>query len=110
MERVSDIVAILKSFEVDRLLKLMALHARKHHDGHFTVFSFTTGYKAAFGTPDLDIAGAGRVQLQKIEPQKKLKDSLVQALSDEKDFYSHFTGDLGDVLKELYDYSDEKIQ
>jgi hypothetical protein len=48
--------------------------------------------------------------LQKIEPQKKLKDSLVQALSDEKDFYSHFTGDLGDVLKELYDYSDEKIQ
>lgn len=80
------IAAILKSFETDRLLKLMALHARKHCDGHFTVFSFTAGYKAAFGTPNLD-TGEGRSQLLRLQECPRIKDALVNALLTEDDFY-----------------------
>ena len=64
----------------------MALHARKNYDGHFTVFSFTTGYKAAFGTPDLD-SGEGRSQLLKLQVYPKIKDALINAMITEKDFY-----------------------
>ena len=31
-------------------------HAKDFHDGHWFIFSFTTGYKGGFGTPDLHSA------------------------------------------------------
>lgn len=100
MKEHDEILEILRSFEVDRLLKLMALHARKKHDGHFSIFKFSGGYKTAFGTPDMD-TGAGRIQLGKMPAMKSLKDSLVSALSSETDFYSYFNGSLDDLMAAL---------
>lgn len=34
-------------------------HVRRFTDGHFTLFAFTTHWKAMFGTPDFD-SGHGR--------------------------------------------------
>ena len=101
-----QIVDILGSFEVDRLLKLMALHARKKHDGHFSVFSFTTGYKAAFGTPDMD-SGGGRVQLLKIKSHSRIKDALVESLALEKTFFDHWDGDYQEYMAALIREIDE---
>jgi hypothetical protein len=33
---------VLRSFEVDRLLKLVTLEAKRLHDGHFSILAFTT--------------------------------------------------------------------
>lgn len=87
--RSQEIFEILSSFEVDRLIKMMAMHAKKKHDGHFAIFSFTTGYKVAFGTPDLDSAqeiGMGRKELLGVRSHRKLKDALVHALLSEASF------------------------
>jgi len=89
---------LLRSFEVDRLLKLVTLEAKRLHDGHFTVFALTTQYKVAFGAPDLD-GGTGRPQLAAIPGAPTLKEALIAALVEGKDFDDYFAGD-PDVLQE----------
>lgn len=39
---------------LDDVVRVIEVHAKHYHDGHFTVMSFTTGIKAMFGTIDLD--------------------------------------------------------
>jgi hypothetical protein len=70
---------LLRAFEVDRLLKLLALEAKKQHDGHYAIFSCTTGFQVAFGTPDVD-GGQGRDQLRQLPAWKTLKEALIAAL------------------------------
>jgi hypothetical protein len=77
--------ALLRAFEVDRLLKLLALEAKKHHDGHYAIFSFTTGYKVAFGTPAIAV-GSGREQLGRVPACVTLKEALIAALVASKTF------------------------
>ncbi len=38
----------------ENILRIITIYANKHFDGHFTLMSFTSGYKFMFGTPDLD--------------------------------------------------------
>ena len=83
---------LLRSFEVDRLLKLVTLEAKRLHDGHFTIFALTTHYKVAFGTPDLD-SGKGRPQLAEMLGFSTLKEALIAALVQGKDFADYFAGD-----------------
>jgi hypothetical protein len=83
---------LLRSFEVDRLLKLVTLEAKRLHDGHFTIFAFTTHYKVAFGTPDLD-SGKGRPQLAEMPGSPTLKEALIAALVEGKDFDEYCAGD-----------------
>jgi len=44
---------------LDRLLGLVVTNAVFRNNGHLTILRFTTGWKAMFGTPDLD-GGHGR--------------------------------------------------
>ena len=43
--------ALLRSFAVDRLLKLVTLEAKRRHDGHVTIVALTTHYQVVFGPP-----------------------------------------------------------
>lgn len=79
---------LLSSFEVDRLLKILAIEAKKHSGGHFTILSFTTHYKVAFGTPDL-YGGQGYEQVGAMRGREKLKDAVIDALVEARDFYGH---------------------
>ena len=82
---------LLRSFEVDRLLKLVTVEAKRLYDGHFTVFVFTTHYKVAFGTPDLD-GGKGRPQLAEMPGAPTLKKALMAALVEGKDVEASCAG------------------
>jgi hypothetical protein len=62
------------SRESNRLAVLDRL-ASDNHDGHYTVFRFTTHYKAMFGTPDLD-SGAGRQQIKDSPGYNTLVEAL----------------------------------
>lgn len=57
------------------LLKKAVDVADRDHDGHITFLKFTTGWKASFGTPDLD-SGYGRKEIRDL----KAFDSLQEAL------------------------------
>jgi hypothetical protein len=37
--------------ETAELLRLLAIHADKYHDGHVTIMKFSTNWKVGFGTP-----------------------------------------------------------
>ena len=53
--------------------------AKNYFDGHLTLMKFTTHWKAAWGTPDLD-SGDGRFQLTKLNPYPSLRDALIGLL------------------------------
>jgi hypothetical protein len=80
-----DHATLLRAFEVDRLLKLLTLEAKKHHDGHYAIFACTTGYQVAFGTPTLD-SEKGRRQLAALPRFLTLKEALIAALVAAKTF------------------------
>ena len=86
---------LLRSFEVDRLLKLVTLEAKRLHDGHYTIFSFTTGFKVAFGTPNIypTCTGEAYAQLHHMPGFPTLKEALIAALVAGKDFDDYFDGD-----------------
>jgi len=66
---------IYKSFELDRLLKLMKIHAIEKYDGHFSIFMFTSGFKIAFGTPS-----NLRMQLWPMPTFSDLKEGVIFTL------------------------------
>jgi|SRR5215471_3652207 len=86
---------LLRSFEVDRLIKLVTLEAKRLHDGHYTIFAFTTGYKVAFGTPWLYPFNDGMAyeQLLEMPAFPTLKEALIAALVAGKEFSDYFDGD-----------------
>jgi hypothetical protein len=61
-------------------------------NGHFTVFALTTQYTVAFGTRDLD-GGTGCPQLAAIPGAPTLKEALIAALVEGKDFNDYVAGD-----------------
>lgn len=61
--------------ELIKLLQWAETVAEDDYDGHLTIMRFTTGWKSAFGTPNLDGAG-GRETVDKIQKFKTLPESL----------------------------------
>ena len=84
---------LLHTYDAAQLLALMDLEAHKHYDGHYTIFSFTTGYKAAFGTPDLDHE-RGRLQLAQIPNSPSMQAALVAALVTKRTFDDFFNDEV----------------
>lgn len=52
------------------LLKIVDRKAKTLHDGHWTLLSFTTHYKAKFGTPNLD-------QIAELKGYSTLEEALL---------------------------------
>lgn len=59
--------------------------AKDKYDGHFTIFSFTTGYKAAFGTPNLD-TGEGREQVNALRHHDTMSEAIDFAIQNDVSF------------------------
>jgi hypothetical protein len=53
--------------------------ARREFDGHYCIFRFTNGYKAGFGTLDVD-SGDGRGHLRRMKNFKTLDEALNHAI------------------------------
>jgi hypothetical protein len=86
----------LRRFEVDRLLKLLELEAQRSYDGHYTIFRFNSGFKVAFGTPDINTPGCrqqGYAQLCEMTHAPTLKDAIIEAMVTGKTFADYFDGD-----------------
>jgi hypothetical protein len=79
--------ALLRSFEVDRLLQLVTLEAKRLHDGHLTIFALTTHYQVAFGPPTLSLGSAGGASAPRAERpgSPTLKEALITAIVEGKD-------------------------
>lgn len=71
--------------DLKTLVNLVMMIARTNYDGHFTLLSFTTGFKCAFGTPSLD-TGEARSQVRRLKIHKTLEDALVDAIINRKSF------------------------
>ena len=72
-------------YDLKTLVNLVMMIARTNYDGHFTLLSFTTGCKCAFGTPNLD-TGEARSQVRKLKTHKTLEAALVDTLVNRKSF------------------------
>lgn len=72
--------------ELTQLFERVEQIAAREHDGHYTLFRFTTGYKGAFGTPNLDNAGAGRRQVRMLPSFKTLPELLRWMLDERLDY------------------------
>ncbi len=60
---------------MERLLTIAQRIAEKKHDGHLTIMRFTAGWKAMFGTPDLD-SGNGRKEVENLVRHETLDEAL----------------------------------
>ena len=89
----------IELYEIGLLLEIMRQESK-----HFTVFAFNSGYKVAFGTPDMDtgsrpglVRGVGSEQVKELVNYKSLKDALLHALMLETNFHDlcNFPEDFG---------------
>ena len=64
---------------LEKLVTCVEDIARKKHDGHLTIMKFTTGWKAFFGTPDLD-SGKGRLWIFTLKSFETIEDALLNCL------------------------------
>ena len=67
----------MEKMDLNTMFNILEEIAKKETDGHITIMKFTTGWKAAFATPDLD-AGRGKEQIDKL----KNHDTLEEAIKD----------------------------
>jgi len=66
---------------IARKLESIIRHAHEFHDGHFFILGFTTHYKGAYSTPDLD-TGDGRAEVRNLPAFtdfEKLLDHMLTA-------------------------------
>lgn len=62
-------------FPLENLMQELQEMSNKLHDGHYSIFKFTTGYKVAFGTPEL-FGYTGRFQVQLLPNFKTLNQAI----------------------------------
>jgi len=67
-----------ESMDNDTLLKMAEKIALTKYGGHLSIFRFTTGWKAMFGTPNLDIDGHKEVSsLQSFDSLEETLENLI---------------------------------
>ena len=87
--------ALLSAFELPQLLQLVGLEAKRQHGEGYTILSFNSGFKVAFGTPTMWPwgGGAGYAEVASMTHYPTLKEALIAALVTGKTFADYFTGD-----------------
>ena len=85
---------LLQSFDTEHLMDLLEREAKRSHDGHYTLFSFATGFKVACGTPDIVPCGTSKAyaQLAAMPGFPTRKDAIIAALVSPKTFADYFDG------------------
>ena len=84
-----DVRTLLSKFNVEQLIDLMEIKAKKYHDFHYSIFSFNTEYKVAFGIVDV-YSNRGQYQLASIKGSPTLKEALSKASMCEKTFSNYW--------------------
>jgi hypothetical protein len=64
------------------LITLAEMKARDYN-GHLTIMRFSTGWKAMFGTPNLD-SGEGRKQVSTLKGHESLEQALLYLIIEEQ--------------------------
>lgn len=64
---------------INELMELVKQISAERSDSHFTLFSFGSGWKAMFATPDLD-GGHGRQEVGKLKAFKTPEEAIIHAL------------------------------
>jgi hypothetical protein len=98
---------LLQSFTLEQLLALLEVEAHKTHNGYYTILRFHSGFKIAFGIPDINPPGCGQqgyVQLLEMTHFPTLKEAIVQALVSGKAFDDYFYGDAEAWWQERIDH------
>ena len=76
--KIRNIRRIFEALDIGKLLELVEDLANENHDGHYTIYSFTTNYRGCFGTV-LEIDDT-----EKLEAFPTLRALLVDMLVEEK--------------------------
>jgi hypothetical protein len=84
---------LLRTMTLEDLLTLMTLEANTRHGGVYTIHAFNSGFKVAFGAPDL-LSGAGYAQVAAMTHSPTLKEAVIAALVVDKEFEDYFHGDV----------------
>jgi hypothetical protein len=61
--------------------------AKAEADGHITILKFTTGWKAAFGTPNLDI-GEEREKLLQLQSHSTYESAVKDLIKNKVNLYN----------------------
>lgn len=73
--------------KIGELIEKIEKIASEISDGHYTILKFTSGYKAFFGTPDLD-NGNEREKIAKLESFESIEEALVHLIENKTLFKS----------------------
>lgn len=69
----------LRAFEVDQLLALLQIEAKKNHDSHYTIFFFFSRFRVCFGTPEF-YGDEGKAAAPAIKGFATLKEAIIDTL------------------------------
>lgn len=69
----------MEHVDLNTLFKILEEMAKKEANGHITIMKFTTGWKVAFSTPDLD-SDRGREQISKFKKHATLEEAIKDLL------------------------------
>ena len=64
-----------------KIVELIEKIASEISDGYYTILKFTSGYKAFFGTPDLD-NGNEREKIAKLESFVSIEEALLYLIEN----------------------------
>jgi len=85
----ASLIKLYEQFNGENLeeaaLKLQKILEKRQVD-HFTIFKFTTEWKACLGTPNLD-TGEGREQVRKLKGCKTLAEAVRWAIENQVEPY-----------------------
>ena len=84
-----DVRTLLSKFNVEQLIDLMEIKAKKYRNFHYSIFSFNTEYKVAFGIVDV-YSNLGHYQLASIKGSPTLKEAIINAIICEKTFSDYW--------------------
>ena len=75
----------VSGFDDHEIECLFAALAKKYTDGHYTIFRFTSGYKAGFGTPDIRGGGDdGNINMSPAFPS--IREAMLYAIAENQNF------------------------
>jgi hypothetical protein len=68
--------------DFEKMINLASQWAKMKYDGHYTLMSFTSGFKFMFGTPNLD-SGDGREEVRNLKSYGTPEEAIYAALESD---------------------------
>ena len=78
----------LEKLNNEELLDVLSEFAKENHDGHFTIFSFTTVFKVVFGTPYIMPLSKAYEKLFNLPTGETIREAVIRAILYQPAVYS----------------------